>query len=226
MVRYADWYFDYISPYPYLQMARFRELPDDLVIRPRPVLFAALLNHWGHKGPAEIPAKRRQTYFYTRWLAGRRGLPFAGPPRHPFNPLALLRLTIAAGNTVEAVRIVYEHVFGEGNDGQDVESVRAVAVKLGIADVERTLSRQTIKDELRANTDEAIERGVFGVPTFACAGELFWGDDATPLFAEFLSDPGMFEREPYVGIDAVVPAAQRHPANPEDEDNEAGLHQR
>ena len=93
MLREADWYFDYLSPYPYLQMWRFKELPDDLVVRPRPVVFAALLNHWGHKGPAEIPAKRRQTSFYTRWLAQQRGLDFTGPPRHPFNPLPLLRLT-------------------------------------------------------------------------------------------------------------------------------------
>lgn len=211
MARQADWYFDYISPYPYLQMSRFRELPEDLVVRPRPVLFAALLNHWGHKGPAEIPAKRRQTYFYTRWLADQRGLPFKGPPRHPFNPLALLRLTIAAGSTLEAVRIVYEHVFGEGNDGQEESSVAALGKKLGILDVAEVLTRQSIKEELRANTTEAIERGVFGVPTFSYAGEIFWGDDATPLFVDFLADPKMFEREPYAGIDEVVPAAQRNP---------------
>jgi 2-hydroxychromene-2-carboxylate isomerase len=210
MARKADWYFDYVSPYPYLQLSRFRELPKDLVVRPRPVLFAALLNHWGHMGPAEIPAKRRQTYLYTRWLADQRGLPFNGPPRHPFNPLALLRLTIAAGSTLEAVRTVYHHVFGEGNDGQDEHSVLALGEKLGISDVAEVLTRQSIKDELRANTTEAIACGVFGVPTFVCAGEVFWGDDATPLLIDFLADPEMFKREPYVGIEDVVPAAQRN----------------
>lgn len=212
MERQADWYFDYVSPYPYLQMSRFPELPDDLVVRPRPVLFAALLNHWGHKGPAEIPAKRRQTYLYTRWLADRRGLPFRGPPRHPFNPLSLLRLTIAAGSTLESVRIVYQHVWGEGNDGQAEESVVALGRKLGVRDVAEVLRREAVKDELRANTTEALGRGVYGVPTFACAGEIFWGDDATPLFADFLADPQMFEREPYAGIEGVVPAAERNPA--------------
>ena len=128
MPREAEWYFDYLSPYPYLQMSRFTELPDDLVIRARPVLFAALLNHWGHKGPAEIPKKKRQTYFYTRWLAEQRGLDFVGPARHPFNPLALLRLTIAAGSTLDAVRIVYARVWGEGGDAEADEGIEAIGV--------------------------------------------------------------------------------------------------
>jgi 2-hydroxychromene-2-carboxylate isomerase len=209
MSREADWYFDYLSPYPYLQMSRFKELPDDLVIKPRPVLFAALLNHWGHKGPAEIPKKKRQTYFYTRWLAEQRGIDFVGPPRHPFNPLALLRLTVAAGSTLAAVQTVYAHVWGAGGDAEAEESIAAIAMKLGIANVSEVLANQSIKDTVRANTDEAISRGVFGVPTFSFAGELFWGDDATPLFAAFLSDGDMFNREPYARIEHVTASAER-----------------
>lgn len=209
MAREADWYFDYLSPYPYLQMQRFAELPDDLVIKPRPVLFAALLNHWGHKGPAEIPAKKRQTYFYTRWLAEQRGLAFVGPPRHPFNPLALLRLTVAAGSTLDAVQTIYAHVWGEGADAESEASIEAIGAKLGVAGVRRVLADPAIKDAVRANTDEAISRGVFGVPTFSFGGELFWGDDATPLFAAFLDDPDMFKREPYARIERVSPSAER-----------------
>jgi 2-hydroxychromene-2-carboxylate isomerase len=209
MSREADWYFDYLSPYPYLQMWRFPELPADLVIRPRPVVFAALLNHWGHKGPAEIPAKNRQTYYYTLWLAQQRGLDFVGPPRHPFNPLPLLRLTIAAGSTLDAVRIIYAHVWGEGGDAEAPESIDRLGAKLGITDVHAAIGDPSVKDHLRANTDEAISRGVFGVPTFAFAGELFWGDDATPLFTAFLQDPDMFRREPYARAQRVRPSAVR-----------------
>jgi 2-hydroxychromene-2-carboxylate isomerase len=209
MAREADWYFDYVSPYPYLQMSRFSELPNDLVIRPRPVLFAALLDHWGHKGPAEIPRKKRQTYFYTRWLAERRGLDFVGPPRHPFNPLALLRLTVAAGSTLDVVGTVYAHVWGQGADAESAETLETIATKLGVASVSRVLADPAIKNAVRANTSEAISLGVFGVPTFAYAGELFWGDDATPWFAAFLADGEMFRREPYVRIDRVTASAER-----------------
>src|SRR5262249_15835067 len=161
------------------------------------------------KGPAEIPRKARQTGFYTRWLAERRGLDFVVPPRHPFNPLALLRLTVAAGSTLDAVRTIYAHVWGQGEDGQSEASIAAVANKLGIADVGGVLGDASIKDVVRANTDEAIFRGVFGVPTFAYAEELFWGDDVTPLFAAFLADPDMFKREPYARFDRVVAAVKR-----------------
>jgi 2-hydroxychromene-2-carboxylate isomerase len=207
----ADWYFDYISPYPYLQLSRFGELPDDLEVRPRPVLFAGLLNHWGHKGPAEIPAKALQTFYYTRWLAEKRCLAFIGPPRHPFNPLALLRLTISLGSTLAVVRTVYAHVWGEGNDGQSPESLAALAAKLGVADLEERLSDPAWKAALKANTDEAISRGVFGVPTFAVDGRLFWGDDATEMFVDFLGDPAMFERPAFARAREITPAAQRTP---------------
>lgn len=209
MSREADWYFDYLSPYPYLQMARFHELPNDLVVKPRPVLFPALLNHWGHKGPAEIPAKNRQTFFFTRWLAEQRRLAFAGPAKHPFNPLPLLRLTIAAGSTLDAVQTIYQCVWGAGADAESPETIKELCARLGIADAQGVLADPSVKDTLRANTDEAISRGVFGVPTFAHGGELFWGDDATPLFVAFLKDQQMFKREPYARIEAVTSSAQR-----------------
>jgi 2-hydroxychromene-2-carboxylate isomerase len=101
MTRQADWYFDFVSPFAYLQFAGFERLPGDLAISLKPVLFAGLLGHWEHKGPAEIPAKRRQTYRYCHWLAGKRGMPYKMPPRHPFNPLAVLRLAIALGADAE-----------------------------------------------------------------------------------------------------------------------------
>ncbi|MEM8753232.1 MAG: 2-hydroxychromene-2-carboxylate isomerase, partial [Pseudomonadota bacterium] len=202
----ADWFFDYVSPYPYLQLARFHELPADLVVRPRPLLFAGLLNHWGHLGPAEIPAKKLQTFRLTRHIAERRGLPFAGPPRHPFNPLALLRLTLVAGPTVETVRAIYDHVWGEGRDGQDPESVAEVAAALGVDDLS-ALDDPAVKATLRENGEAAVAAGVYGVPTFLCDGELFWGDDATDLFIAFLKNPEIFRCPPYAAAETVEPAA-------------------
>src|SRR5690348_9010873 len=93
----AHWYFDLISPFSYLHLKQFGRLPAELEIQYIPVLFAGLLKHWEHKGPAEIPAKRIYTYHHVSWLAARLGIPFRFPPSHPFNPLPALRLVIAAG---------------------------------------------------------------------------------------------------------------------------------
>src|SRR5687768_8342398 len=97
MTTSIDWYFDFVSPYSYICFNRLDELP----IEPsyKPVLFAGLLNHWGQKGPAEIPAKRRWTYRWCTWWAHELGVPLRFPAAHPFNPLQHLRLAIACGCT-------------------------------------------------------------------------------------------------------------------------------
>lgn len=193
MTRHADWYIDFISPYPYLQLASFDRFPDDLVVNPVPVLFPALLGHWENKGPAEIPAKRTQTYRYCHWLAGKRGLPFKAPPRHPFNPLPLLRLAVSLDGDLAVMKTMFHHVWGIGQDADSPNSLEQLADTLGIDDWEDRINDQTVKDRLRANTDEAIERGVFGVPTFITGGELFWGDDVTEMMIDFMNNPALFE---------------------------------
>ncbi|MBT5457242.1 MAG: 2-hydroxychromene-2-carboxylate isomerase [Rhodospirillaceae bacterium] len=192
MPRTADWYIDFISPYPYLQLASFDRFPSDLVIQPRPVLFPALLKHWENKGPAEIPAKRSQTYRYCHWLAGKRGIPFKAPPRHPFNPLPLLRLAVALDGELDAMRAMFDHVWGKGRDADDPKTIEALASSLGIDDAATRINDQKVKDQLRANTDEAIARGVFGVPTFVINDEIFWGDDITDMLLDYLDNPDLF----------------------------------
>ena len=197
MTKHAVWYFDYISPYPYLQMASFDRLPTDLKITPKPVLFAGLLGHWENKGPAEIPAKRRQTYRYCHWLAQKKGVPFKTPPRHPFNPLALLRLTIALGAELNTIQTIYTHVWGTGHDGQDPESLKILGKSLGIESLEKMndlISQPAVKSQLRQNTEEAIAKNVFGVPSFVIDDEVFWGEDATDMMLDYLVDPDAFSR--------------------------------
>jgi 2-hydroxychromene-2-carboxylate isomerase len=75
-----------------------------------------LLKHWDNKGPAEIPAKRRFTYRYVQRLTGRIGIPLRMPPAHPFNPLRVLRLSIALANRLEAVREILRFIWQEGRD--------------------------------------------------------------------------------------------------------------
>lgn len=190
MARQADWYFDFISPFPYLQLARFDRLPADLEVRPAPVLFAGLLEHWGNLGPAEIPAKRRQTYRYCHWLASRRGLPFRTPPRHPFRPLPLLRLAVALDGDLAAVRAIFAYVWGEGRDAQDMDGLRELAASLGVDDLDARIADPAVKRRLHDNTAQAVAAGVFGVPSFVVDGEVFWGDDATEMLLDHLSGSG------------------------------------
>ena len=103
-MRQANWYFDFISPYSYFGLFELERLGSQVSIDYRPVLFAALLNHWGQRGPAEIPGKRTWTYRWCTWYAAQHGIPFKLPHAHPFNPLGYLRLAIAANCDPAAIR--------------------------------------------------------------------------------------------------------------------------
>ncbi len=194
-MRQADWYIDYVSPFPWIALSRFDRLPPDVTVRPVPIVFSATLKHWGHKGPAEIEEKRIQTFRMAQWTANQRGLPFRIPAVHPFSSIALSRMTIACGSTLETVRIIAAHVWGEGNAGDTPDSLAALAEKLTLPDWQARITDPAIKDTLRANTDAAIARGVYGVPTFDLGGELFWGDDTLPMMLDFLENPALFAGE-------------------------------
>jgi len=195
MPRRLTWYFDVISPYAYLQTGDLHRLPADTEITAKPVLFAGLLNHWGQKGPAEIPAKRLHTYRQCAWMAAERGLPFRMPPAHPFNPLSALRLLCALGPIVEQAKIATRTVFGEGNDPSTPEGLAVLGHALGVDDPAGLAGSDAAKIRLRANTDEAIAKTVWGVPTFEADGELFWGADSFPMLLDFLRNPMLFESE-------------------------------
>ena len=70
------WYFDFISPFAYLQHCLFDRLPQGLEIEYKPVLLAGLLNHWNNVGPAEIAPKRTFTYKHCYWLAKKMGIEY------------------------------------------------------------------------------------------------------------------------------------------------------
>ena len=186
----ADWYFDFISPYSYLQCERLDGFPAE--VRPRPVLFAGLLQHWGHKGPAEMPSKRTFTYRQVMWLAERDGIALRFPPRHPFSPIKPLRLAIALGGGLEPIRAIFRYIWAEGGEVDTDAGWARLCSTLGVADADARIADAAVKEGLRRNGEEAIAAGVFGVPTLAIDGHLFWGYDSTAMALDYLRDPARF----------------------------------
>ncbi|HEV8018959.1 MAG TPA: 2-hydroxychromene-2-carboxylate isomerase [Steroidobacteraceae bacterium] len=198
------WVFDVISPFAYLAFPRLRELPAHARLELVPVLLAGLLQHHGQLGPAEIPSKRRFTYRFVLWRARQLGMPLRMPPAHPFNPLAALRLIVAAGGDLRAAGAVLDAVFRDGLDVSDPQVIAGLARGLGIADPQAALADPAVKQRLRENGEWAIARGVFGVPTFVIGNELFWGHDAVDMALDYLNDPRAFK-------DAAMQAADTLP---------------
>lgn len=189
----ARWYFDVISPYSYLHLKQFGRLPADLEIEYVPVLFAGLLKHWEHKGPAEIPPKRVYMFRQLLWLSAHLGIPFKIPPAHPFNPLQALRLLLAAGPNREHVETAFDMVWKEGRDLQDPATLEELARRLHIGDPRAAWADPQIKSRLKANTEEALRYRVFGVPTFLVGEYQFWGQDSLDMLLDYLRDPGLFD---------------------------------
>jgi 2-hydroxychromene-2-carboxylate isomerase len=203
----AIWYFDFVSPFAYICLHRLKELPAECAIEYRPVLFAGLLNHWGQKGPAELPTKRRYTYRWSHWWANHLGVPLRFPAAHPFNPLHHLRLAVACGSKPEAVRRIFDAVWSTGKDASDQAAFGALCQELGFTP--EALNAPGIKETLRRNTETAAQRGVFGVPTFDVDGELFWGADSIEFLGAFLADPATLNNAEMQRLDGLPVSAAR-----------------
>jgi 2-hydroxychromene-2-carboxylate isomerase len=201
-------FFDVVSPYAYLA---FERLPEALegctyVTEYRPVLFAGMLQHWGQKGPAEIEPKRAWTYRQVHWLAHLHGIALEMPAHHPFNPLALQRLAIASGPNRRVVESLFRHVWRGGGDPNDAVRLRALAADLAPA---RDPGADEVKAALRANTEDAVTRGVFGVPTIELDGRLFWGVDGLQMVAAALKGDPWFAGPAWDEAARARPGVQR-----------------
>lgn len=195
-MKHITFYFDFISPFAALA---FEQLPLTLMgqsygVTYKPILFAALLKHHGQLGPAEIMPKRDWTYRHVQWLAHSLGQEFQLPATHPFNPISLLRLAVATNAQGTPNRYVTEtifhHIWRSGADATDVGRLATLAAKLAPS---REINADDVKAQLKANTDEAIALGLFGVPTFVVDDKAFWGLDALPMLRDYLLGHDWFD---------------------------------
>lgn len=202
-MRRLDFYFDYLSPYAYLAALEIGALCErnrvELVWQP--VLFAGLLNHWGQRGPAELPPKGMHVFKDTLRYAIPRGIPLRSPRHHPFRPLTALRVSqgeVSGEDQPLVIRRLFEHGWARGGDlGDDAEIARTLD-EVGLQGTERVAraNEPDAKQRLRAATEAAIARGVFGIPTMCVGDELFWGLDQLGYLEQHLQG-----RDPLASVD-------------------------
>jgi 2-hydroxychromene-2-carboxylate isomerase len=189
-------YFDFLSPYAYLAWTQIHAIADrhGRAVEPVPVLLAAMLEHHGTKGPAEVPAKRRYVLHDVARKARALGVRSGVPRSHPFNPLLALRATSvpmdAAARRALVDRIYAAVWSGEARDVEDRATVAALATDAGLdgAHVVPQAESPEGKARLRTQTEAAVAEGVFGVPWMVVDGEPFWGVDSLSALEQFLTD--------------------------------------
>ena len=188
-----DFYFDYLSPYAYFAWRKIQPLCQrySVNLRPHPVVFGKLLDHWGQLGPAEIPPKKIALYKYCYRYAKVHGFDFNPPRFHPFNPLPCLRLSLPEVCGELQPKIIDTLFFAGWSEGADLASTKELAPILDSAGFDSAallaaIETQEVKDALHRETELAISEGVFGVPTCIVDGELFWGNDQLEHIELFL----------------------------------------
>ena len=212
-MRQADWFFDYISPYACLQFHQLRLFPrtsSDLA----PGVVRRLAELTGPAWPGR-DSGQKGPYLCALPMAGTGPRPpLHAPPRHPFNPLTLLRLTLALGSTPAVVRAIFDHLWAQGGDGQDPAALKALAANLGVDDLAAATGAQTVKEipQLRQNTEEAVAAGVYGAPSFVIEDHLFWGDDMFEMLCAWLDNPTLLDQSR--GLPDQRPAARRRTQTP------------
>ena len=180
-------YFDYISTNAYLAWIELPKLAEKhgFTIEPVPVLFAGLLNAHGQMGPAEIPAKALWMGKNNLRKATLLGIPLNPPTFHPFNPLLALRVSSLPLETTTRTALIsalFDAVWVRGLHVSEPNVVERIGDEIGQSGraLLAAAQRPECKSALRQQTDDAIARGVFGVPSMEVGGEVFWGYDDFP----------------------------------------------
>jgi 2-hydroxychromene-2-carboxylate isomerase len=187
-------YFDYESPNAFLAWTQLPKLAErygaalDLV----PVLYAGLLDAHGQRGPGEMPAKGRWMGKNVLRKAALLGIPLVLPEFFPFNPLLALRVSILPledNDRRSVIDALFRAVWVRALHVSEAPVVTTLLDELGLSGVSLVAQARTpeVKARLRQQTDEAIARGVFGVPTMEVGDELFWGYDDFLYLERFLA---------------------------------------
>lgn len=183
----AKFYYDFNSPYSYLAAERISglfaeagaEQPDW-----QPISFGHVLKHTGRR-PWSFEADRAEDFAEIQRRADDRGLPRIVYPKgwpidnYSLNPIRAAIYAKESGRVVSFSLAAFRQVFAAGRSLKDMDNVliAAAACELHPNAVTKGVETASVKEKLRAATEEAIESGVEGIPTVAVGGKLFWGDD-------------------------------------------------
>ena len=170
------------------------------------MLFAGLLEAHGQLGPAEVPIKGLWMAKNNLRKAARLGLPLNPPAFHPFNPLLALRassLPLDDDARRALIDALFDAVWVRSLHVGDPEVVRRVASEIGLDGdaIVAHAQQPDAKARLRVQTDDAIARGVFGVPSMEVDGEVFWGFDDFPQLEEQLKGQDRLESAALAEVD-------------------------
>ncbi len=190
-----EFFYDFVSPYSYLASTRVEAEVARVggTVRFRPFLLGGVFNATGNKAPIETAAKGPYLAADVGRWARRLGVPYAWPAKFPVLTVLPLRAAFAAeraGQLVPFTHALFRAYWAEGKDVSDPAVVEAAATRAGLDGAALVAAAPSFKDALKAQTQEAIDRGSFGAPTFFVGNEMFIGNDRLDFALEALVAAG------------------------------------
>lgn len=196
MQKTFDYYFDFGSPASYLAFTQLDTLAADTGATAiyKPMLLGGVFQATGNHSPVTIPAKGKYTFTDFARFAKRYGVPLAMNPNFPINTLLLMRgamgLQISDGaRFMPYCQAIYHAIWVDAKNMNDPATVGQVLHSAGFdpAAMVALANAQATKDALKAATEAAVARGVFGAPTFFVGQQMFWGQDRLDFVREALA---------------------------------------
>lgn len=193
MSKHFDFYYDFGSPTTYLAYVQMEGLVERtgataVLI---PALLGGIFKATNNRSPVTVPAKGAWMAKDMQRFAKRYGVVFTMNPHFPINTLPLMRGAIVAqrdGFFQAYNDAMFQAMWAEGKNLGDPQTIGAVLAGVGIDPhhMMGAIQEQSVKDALRANTDQAVARGAFGMPAFFVDDELYWGQDRLDFVEEAL----------------------------------------
>jgi 2-hydroxychromene-2-carboxylate isomerase len=195
MAKDFDFYFDFGSPAAYLAWTQVPALARETgaTVHLRPMLLGGVFQATGNQSPMQVPHKGRWMTVDLARFAARYGVEFRHNPHFPINTLTLMRGATAL-QLRDPARLqaygdaVYRAIWVESRNLNDPAETAAVLQGAGFdpqAMLALTQDPQ-VKERLKAETEGAVARGVFGAPTFFVGDQMFWGQDRIDFVREAL----------------------------------------
>lgn len=182
----VEFYFDLGSPYSYLAYYRLLQMAEqqEIQIVYKPILLGGVFKATGNRSPIEIPVKGVYSILDMQRWAEYYQIPMQMNPHFPMNTLTLMRILTGVQllhleKFEQVLKLLFDAMFGTPQNLNEPTVLAEVLKPSGfsVEDIMSMVQSEVVKQKLITETEQAIQRGIFGAPTFFVGDEMYWGQD-------------------------------------------------
>ena len=182
----VEFYFDLGSPYSYLAYYRLLQMAEqqEIQIVYKPILLGGVFKATGNRSPIEIPVKGAYSILDMQRWAEYYQIPMQMNPHFPMNTLTLMRILTGVQllhleKFEQVLKLLFDAMFGTPQNLNEPNVLAEVLKPSGfsVEDIMSMVQSDVVKQKLITETEQAIQRGIFGAPTFFVSDEMYWGQD-------------------------------------------------